>query len=244
MFKWARDRGIIETNPIADLKGPAPLASRKRVLSAGEIRALWTSTAALDWPFGPLYRLLLLTGQRREEVAAMHWSEIDMRRAVWTIPPERTKNGEEHEVDLAPQALAILESLPGERKGLVFSTTGTTPVSGFSKVKARLDGLMAGELPRQADGGSECRDMKPWRNHDLRRSMATLMGDELEIDPGVIERLLNHLSGSQGGLQGIYQRQQYRGKRKAAMLAWGAFIERLVSDKNAPPNVVAFAEHR
>ncbi len=115
MCKWARDRGMIETNPIADLKGPAPLASRKRVLSAGEIRALWNSTAALDWPFGPLYCLLLLTGQRRQELAGMSWGEIDLQRAVWTIPAERTKNGEEHEVDLSPQALAILESLPGER---------------------------------------------------------------------------------------------------------------------------------
>ena len=248
LFKWCLDRGVIENNPIADLKRQAPLPSRKRVLSADEIYALWTSTAALDWPFGPLYQLLLLTGQRREEVAAMHWREIDLQRAVWTIPAERTKNGEEHEVDLSPQALAILESLHGERRGLIFTTTGETPVSGFSKVKARLDKLMAAELRRHADDDSECRDMKPWRNHDLRRTMATMMGDELEIDPGVIERILNHISGSQGGLQGIYQRQQYRGKRKAGMLAWGAFLERLVSDEvvpaNVPANVVALAEYR
>ena len=70
---------------------------------------------------------------------------------------------------------------------------------------------------------------EPWRLHDLRRSMATLMGEELEIDTGVMERVLNHISGSQGGLQGVYQRQQYKQKRKAALLAWGAVIERLVS---------------
>ena len=174
----------------------------------------------------------------------MHWREIDSQRAVWTIPAERTKNGEEHQVDLSPQALAILESLPGERQGLAFSTTSKTAVSGFSKAKARLDRVMLEELSRQADDRSQSQNMKPWRTHDLRRTMATLMGEELEIDPGVIERLLNHLSGSQGGLQGVYQRQQYRGKRKAAMLAWGAFIERLVFDENTPANVVVLAERR
>lgn len=240
-FKWARDRGIIEVNPIADLKGPAPLPSRERVLDTHEIRALWKATEAMDWPFRPFYRLLLLTGQRREEVAAMEWGEIDLVKAVWTIPAGRTKNGKEHTVDLAPQVTAVLDSLAGERRGLVFTTTGKTPISGYSRAKDRLDGFMAEALPRDHDG--EAQKFKPWRNHDLRRTMATLMGEELEIDPGVIERVLNHISGSQGGLQGVYQRQQYKQKRKAAMLAWGAFIERLVCG-DMHGNVVALSEHR
>jgi len=235
MFRWCRDRGIIEVNPISDLKGPAPLSSRDRVLTKDEIKSFWTATNELGWPFGPLNRFALLTGQRcREEIANMHWQEVDLSRAVWTIPAERAKNGKEHEVDLSPQALAVLESLPGERKGLVFTTTGKTAVSGFSKAKGRLDALMANVL-----GG----EVKPWRYHDLRRTMATLMGEELEIDAGVIERVLNHISGSQGGLQGVYQRQAYRQKRKAAMLAWGNFIEHLVCG-DMPANIVAFPEHR
>lgn len=224
-------RGLIEINPIADLKRPAPLASRKRVLSLEELKTFWTATAALDWPFGPVYRLLLLTGQRRDEVAAMSWEEVDLANGVWIIPGERCKNGEEHTVDLSPQALAILEALPGERRGFMFTTTGTTSVSGFSKSKVRLDGLMS-----EALGGAP----EPWRLHDLRRSMATLMGEELEIDTGVIERVLNHISGSQGGLQGVYQRQQYKQKRKAALLAWGAVIERLVSGGDESGNIVQF----
>jgi integrase len=234
-FKWCRDRGLIEVNVIADLKGPAPLASRKRVLSLEELKTFWTATAGLDWPFCPVYRLLLLVGQRRDEVSAMNWKEVDLANGVWIIPGERCKNGEEHTVDLSPQALAILEALPGERRGFVFTTTGTTSVSGFSKSKVRLDKLMS-----EAIGGPP----KPWRLHDLRRTMATLMGEELEIDAGVIERILNHISGSQGGLQGIYQRQQYKQKRKAAMLAWGSFIERLTSGDVPASNVVAFAGSR
>jgi integrase len=234
-FKWCRDRGLIEVNPIADLKGPAPMASRKRVLSLDEIKAFWSATAGLDWPFCPVYRLLLLTGQRRDEVAAMNWEEIDLVGGVWTLPAERCKNNEEHTVDLSPQALAILEALPGARRGLVFTTTGMTPVSGFTRAKSRLDRLFSEQL-----GGAP----KPWHNHDLRRTMATLMGDELEVDAGVIERILNHISGTQGGLQGVYQRQQYRQKRRAAMLAWGAFIERLAFGDASASNIVLFAASR
>jgi integrase len=224
LFRWCRDRGIIDVNPILDLKGPAPLPSRERVLTVAEIQAFWRATDAVGWPFGPLYKLLLLTAQRREEVAAMTWREVDLKRATWALPAARVKNGKEHVIDLSPQAIAVLESLPGERRGLVHTTTGTSPVSGFSKVKARIDGLMAADL-----GG----EFKPWRSHDLRRSASTLMAEELEIDAGVIERLLNHISGTQGGLQGVYQRQKYRLKRKAAMLAWGVYVERLTSGESA-----------
>jgi integrase len=230
MFRWCRDRGIIEVNSISDLKGPAPLASRDRVLDREEIKAFWRATDAIGWPFGPVYKLLLLTGQRcHEEVAAMTWREVDLAKTVWTIPADHAKNGREHEVDLSPQALAVLDSLLFERKGLVFTTTGKTAVSGFSHVKARIDTLMTASLGRE---------LKPWRNHDLRRTMATLMGEELEIDPGVIERVLNHISGSQGGLQGIYQRQQYRQKRKQALHSWGAWIEQLTADKQNTSNVI------
>jgi integrase len=171
------------------------------VLSADEIKAFWKAIERLGWPFYPIYRLLLLTGQRREEVAGMRWVELDLDKAIWIMPAERAKNKLAHTVDLSPQVVAILANLPLMSEGLVFTTTGNTPVSGFSKVKARLDKAMRSELGRE---------LEAWRNHDLRRTMATLMGEELEIDPGVIERILNHVSGSQGGLQGVYQRQQYK----------------------------------
>jgi integrase len=227
IFPWAMDRGIIEHNPIAGLKPPSAVTRRKRTLSLEELRVFWAATGEMPWPFGPYFRLLLLTGQRLNEVAGLRWDEIDQRAGIWRLPsaeefqPPRTKNGQEHSLDLPEQALAILGALPSGKHALAFTTTGKTAITGFSKAKRRLDALMASKLGRE---------VKPWRLHDLRRTMATLMGEELDIDQGVIERILNHTSGTQGGLMGIYQRQEYRTKRKAAMTAWGAFVEELTAD--------------
>src|SRR5262249_32749427 len=133
----------------------------------------------------------------------------------------RTKNSEDHEVDLCPQALAMLGACPRELSsdGYVFTTNGKTQVSGFSKIKMKLDAAMRQVLET---------DLVPWRIHDLRRTMATHMGDKLDIDQGVIERCLNHISGTQGGLVGIYQRQQYREKRRKAFHGWGEFLDQLI----------------
>jgi integrase len=159
-------------------------------------------------------------------VSGLRWAEIDLEKGVWRLPskeefqPQRTKNGEEHFVDLSPQACAILEALPGSRTGLVFTTTGKTPISGFSKVKGRLDALMRAEL-----GG----ELRPWRNHDLRRTVSTLMGDDLGIDPAVIDRIQNHTTGLKANMRGPYQLQQLRGPRREALLRWGEHVEKLTS---------------
>ncbi len=227
LFKWARDREIIEHNPIADFKGPSPLPDRKRKLNLTEVRAFWKATAALDYPWAPFFQLLLLTGQRREEVAGMRWAEIDLEKGLWRLPskeeyqPQRTKNGEEHFVDLSPQALAILNGLPGVWTHYVFTTTGRTSVSGFSKAKRRLDSLMKAEL------GGELRD---WRVHDLRRTVSTLMGDDgLRIDPAVIDRIQNHVTSLKANMRGPYQLQELREARREALLLWGAYVEKLTS---------------
>jgi integrase len=184
LFKWAVERGTPEYSPMMGIRQPKPAAKRKRTLDHDELKAFWMALDALDWPFAPFYRLLLLTGQRREEVAGMRWDEINLEKGIWRLPskeeyqPQRTKNGEEHIIDLSPQALAILEALPGERKKLVFTTTGDTSISGFSKAKERLDALMAKEFGR---------DPLPWRVHDLRRTVSTLMAEDLGVDEGVID---------------------------------------------------------
>ncbi len=225
IFSWALNRGSLEVNPMAGMRGPAPLDDRERTLGHDEIRTFWKATAAFDYPWSPFYRLLLLTGQRRDEVAGARWAEIDLEKGIWRLPskveyqPQRTKNGQEHFVDLSPQALAILNSLPG-RKGFVLTTTGTTPVSGYSKVKRRLDALMRAEL-----GG----ELRPWRNHDLRRTVSTLMGDDLGIDPAVIDRIQNHTTGLKANMRGPYQLQQLRGPRREALLRWGEHVEKLTS---------------
>ena len=152
IFAWALDRAAIEANPMAGMRGPQPLEARDRVLSNEEIKAFWQAASELSWPFENVFKVLLLSGQRREEVAGMRWREIDLDAATWTIAKERCKNGKAHTVDFSPEAVWVLDTLgdaaaprvarTSEEADLVFSTTGRTPVSGFSKTKARIDARM------------------------------------------------------------------------------------------------------
>ena len=227
-FSWASEAKVrlITRNPMEKIERPEPLKSRDRYLSEAEISAFWRATSKMEWPFGQLYRLLLLTGQRREEVAAMRWDEIDFGERLWIIRGKRTKNSREHKVYLSDQALAILEGMPRQHE-LIFTTTGMTPVSGFSKAKARLDSLMKAELGKEP---------LPWRNHDLRRTIATHAGEKLGIDESVIERCLNH---ARQGIKAVYQRQEYLEKRKLALTAWGAHVLQIAGEERQASNIVA-----
>ncbi len=186
LFKWALDRGAIDVNPIAGFKGPNPLAARERTLDHVEIKAFWEATELLDWPFAHIYQLLLLTGQRREEVGGMRWEEVKLKEGVWRLPskeeykPQRTKNGKAHVVDLSSSSRREFENLAGEQDGLVFTNTGTTPVSGFSKAKSRLDDHMSAILQTRFN-----KTLRPWRIHDLRRTAATLMAEDLHVFPAI-----------------------------------------------------------
>jgi integrase len=195
--------------------------SRDRVLSDDELRLVWKAAEGMGWPFGPMVQLLVLTGQRRSEVAGMEWQEVDLEKATWVIPSHRTKNAEAHLVPLSPPAVAILASLP--RVGdYVFTTTGRTPVSGFSRAKAALDGRA---------------EIAPWRLHDVRRTVASGMA-RLGVNLPVIEKVLNHTSGSFAGIVGVYQRHSFADEKRRALEVWGRFVEELVSDEPAG-NVVA-----
>ena len=233
IFKWAVGRGI-EVNPMADMKGPQPLKARDRVLNDDELCAFWQAASEQGWPFENIFKLLLLTAQRRDEVAAMRWREVDLDAGTWTFVPDpiedddenwrirRTvKNGKAHTVDLHSEAVRLLDRLDMKSEDFVFSTTGRTPVCGFSKAKTRLD-----ERMRKILGDK----FQAWRTHDLRRTAASGMA-ALGFQPHVIERVLNHVSGAQGGLVGVYQRHEYRDERKQAILAWGDYVSRLVSEK-------------
>jgi integrase len=236
-FAWCVPRGLIAASPLADVRPPAPVRARDRLLDDAEVRAFWLATGRLDFPFAQMFRLLLLTGQRRAEVAGMRWSEIDPVAATWTLAGVRTKNGRPHIVDLAPQALAILTAVPIGDSDLVFSTTGHSPPSGFSKAKRRLDASM-----RDALGG----EIEAWRTHDLRRTAASGMA-AMGVGPHVVERVLNHMSGAQGGLVGVYQRHEYRVERRQALLDWAGRIDELVvgSERSGPvSNVIAFPRIR
>ncbi|MDE3176804.1 MAG: integrase family protein [Pseudomonadota bacterium] len=141
LCNWAIERGIIAVSPCDKIKAPAAEQSRDRVLTDDEVRLAWGAFDQIGWPFGPIAKLLLLTGARRDEVGSATWAEIDLVAKTWTIAKERSKNGVAHEVPLSDAAVAILAAIPrmGERKdALVFSTTGKTAVSGFSKGRRKL----------------------------------------------------------------------------------------------------------
>jgi integrase len=214
-FNWATERDLVTASPAAALPRPAVEVSRDRVLSRDELLAIWQAAEQMGFPFGRIAQLLILTAQRRDEVAGMRWSELDLERGRWIISKERAKNGRAHIVHLSPQALALLSKMP-RRDGvdLVFTTTGQSAVSGFSKAKSALDARS---------------HVSDWRLHDLRRTAATYMADDLKIAPVVVDRILNHIAGSVRGVAAIYQRGEHLEDRKAALAAWGLLIEDLVN---------------
>src|ERR1043166_5886778 len=152
LCSWCVDRGILEIHPLTSLKPPAKERSRDRVLSRNELIACWQAADVEGCPFGKAIKLLILTGQRRGEIAGMRWSEIDFERALWILPAERTKNATQHMVPLTDLAVEVLNSVPRFLgSDFVFTTTGCTPISGFSRLKRRLD---------HESGASD------WRFHD------------------------------------------------------------------------------
>ncbi len=213
-MSWAVSRGIIHRNPLIGTKALASEKPRERVLSEDEIAKLWAETNR-PGDFAAIVRLLLLTGQRREEVAAMRWSEIDLDRRLWEIPGTRTKNHRPHQVPLSDQVATILQALPRrDGRDLVFGT-GKGGFSGWGQSKARSD---------RRSGLSD------WRIHDLRRTAVTGMA-ELGIQPHVIEAVVNHISGHKGGVAGIYNRATYADEKRIALQRWADHVSRLVGKK-------------
>jgi Phage integrase family/Lactonase, 7-bladed beta-propeller len=194
------------------------------------------------WPYGALFRLLLLTGQRRDEVAQATWSEFDLKKATWTL---RTKNGRLHIVHLAPLAMEILEKLPriASAKGYVFTTGkggADVPVNGFTKPPQRLAAAMlARHKAERAKAGEDTTTatIKHFTLHDLRRSAATGMAS-IGIAPHVVDKILSHSSGKISGIAAIYNRFEYLPERQAALEAWGRHIESLI--RPAPSNLREF----
>ena len=171
--------------------------------------------------YGAIVRLLILTGQRREEVGGMLQSEIDTAGALWRIGAERTKNGLPHEVPLSAPALAVLRGLrrrkdTGDERDLVFGSRDG-PFSGWSKAKSALDARLTGALGRVPAA---------WRLHDIRRTVATGMAD-LGVQPHVIEAVLNHISGHKAGVAGVYNRSTYATEKRAALDMWADHVTTL-----------------
>jgi len=210
-FSWLVERDVLKTSPAAGIRKPSPETSRDRVLSNGEIAALWKASGAVGYPFGTLVRLLLLTGQRRNEAAGMRWSELDRDRKEWMISAERSKNGKAHTVPLSEAAFAEIDAIPRvEGQDLLLSTTGITSISGFSKAKRRLNQAMQAEIAA-------------WSLHDLRRTAASGMA-RLGVNLPVIEKVLNHMSGSFSGVVGIYNRHDFANEQRTALEAWAECV--------------------
>jgi integrase len=235
MFKWAVREDILTTDPTEGVAKRGKEIPRDRVLDADEIRLFWEGASELGWPFEPLFKLLLITAQRRDEVGSITWDEIDIDKSRWTIPAARSKNGKAHIVHLTPLALSIIESLPRLTGSLIFSTTGSTSVSGHSTAKSRVD-----EYMRNALNG---RELANWTLHDLRRTATTIMAEELKIAPHVVDKILNHTAGTISGVARVYNRAEYLDERKAALEAWSGWLEALVQP-GSESNVVALAVRR
>ena len=226
LFAWAVGRGDLEKSPMDGMSAPSTVASRDRVLGDPELRLVWLASKEVNGLYGRLVRLLLLTGQRRDEVSEAEWAELDRDARLWTIPGARTKNGLVQLVPLSDAVVEELDALAGAkewpRKGLLLSSNGKTSFSGFSKCKAALDKEM--KALAEKDG----MEWQAWKLHDLRRTLATGM-QRLGIRFEVTEAVLNHVSGSKAGVAGVYQRHDWKDEKRAALDAWARHIASILA---------------
>lgn len=207
--RWAWRRGYTETDAGAGLSKAVSEKPRDVVLSVAQVREIWAATFKLGDPWGPLFRLLLVTAQRRGDIGGLRWSEVNADRLE--ISAARTKNGKPHIVHLSELARRELDALPREND-LVFTTTGKTPVSGFSRAKARLDRHLGEHFP-------------PWRLHDLRTAFATAMAESGESE-AVVDRILNHVASvsAASAVARVYNRAHQLPQRARALDRWADLI--------------------
>ena len=242
MCNWAVGREIITVSPCDHLQAPTVEKKRQRFLTLEEIKLVWTAFDRDGWAFGDIAKLLTLTAQREDEVGGMLWAEVDFNERVWNLPAERSKNGYPHKIPLSDQAIGILQSLPrinheGKPSTFVFTTTGKTAVSGYSRAKRRFDKLVFELQKKKAvEAGLDPEKVEPlpnWTYHDLRRSATTHLA-AMGFQPHVVDAILNHKSGKISGVAAIYNVFEYLDERKEALEAWGKRIEELMSDAGAP----------
>jgi integrase len=215
---WAIEREYLDTSPAAAIKKRWIEASRDRVLSDDELRSIWRAADRLSNPSRSLVKAWILTGQRRDEVRCMSWNEIDLGRALWTLPAARNKGKRDHEIPLSPTMLALLgdRQLPGKP---VFTTNGQKPYAGQKRLKAILD----------RESG-----VAGWTFHDFRRTASTGMA-ALHVPQDTIDRVLNH---AKGALAGTYNRHQYLDEKRRALEAWAERVTVIVGDGRDAANVV------
>ena len=220
-WRWLIDRGYSEMSPADPLRPPTKERSRERVLEDTEVQLFWNACKSMGYPFGSVFQLLLLTAQRRQEVSGIRWSELDLDGCEWRIPASKTKSNREHIVPLSAPAISIISKTPRFSHDLLFSNTGTTAVSGFSRAKRKLDGLMQDK--------TQVVTIMPWRLHDLRRTATSGMA-RLGSGQVTIEKVLNHSSGKLSGVAAIYNRYGYQKEKSEALNDWANYVMALVKE--------------
>lgn len=251
LFNWAVEREVLTIAPTMGVKAPGKEIARERVLSDDELAAVWRATEGLGDVAAAFVRLLVLTGQRRDEVAGMRWADVNLDKKLWTLPREFTKGDRSHEVPLSDTAVAMLANLP--RKGtFVLTSRGfrrvpgkpvaedrltdrDRPISGYSKIKTALNTKVAAIMAEDATERGEqapTEAREAWRFHDLRRTVGTGLA-RLGILTSTISRVLNH---KEGGVTAVYNRYGYLDEKRAALDKWARHVETLV--RPAPDNVV------
>ena len=223
VFNWAMEHDLAKTNPTLGIKMPTRERPASRTLSDQELATVWKATDRLAYPAREYFTFLILTGQRRDDVRKMHWSEIDLDRNDWAIPAERYKGDKLHLVPLTEAMVGILDSIPfRESGGYVFSPSGgSKPYGNVQKPKRAIE---------EASGVTD------WTLHDLRRTLRTGLS-RLGIRPDISERVIGHAVG--GSLGQTYDTHEYRDEKLAALKAWGAHVMAAVEGRDVE-NVVAF----
>ena len=223
-----REGMLLDSNPVSYTNRQPEKGVRERVLKAEELWQIWHALGQNQ--YGDIVKLLALTGARRDEIGGLRWSEVDLERALITLPSQRTKNKRPHEIRLSSAALTILAGQPrrllpdGSPRDHIFGF-GTSGFSGWSKAKHELDERIL--AARKAAGKTE--PMHPWRLHDLRRTVSTAMHDEIGIMPHVVEAVLGHIDGHRRGVAGVYNRAAYTTQKAEALAQWADHLGVIVA---------------
>jgi integrase len=228
LFRWAVENDLAPTDPTAGIKKPTKERPVDRTLSDDELVAVWRATDSLAYPAQQFARLVILTGQRRDDVRLMHWNEIDLQRGDWTIPARRYKADRAHLIPLTAAMKAMLEEMPLKTNGgFVLSVDGgKSPYANVQKPKAAIDDASA---------------VTGWTWHDCRRTLRTGLS-RLRIRPDIAERVIGHAVG--GRLGQVYDTHEFRAERLAALEAWGAHVMSCVEGSADPDNVVSIVGAR
>src|SRR5258708_5018246 len=215
-LRWCVGQAVLDQSPAEGVPLPTKEVPRDRVLNDTELTQVILAARKLCGPYGGIVELLALTGQRRDEVACLHWEELDLAQRIWTIPKARTKNAKAHIVHLSKQALAVLKRAD-QRGQLVFTLLGTKSFQDFTHAKRRLDQLSG---------------VTGWRLHDLRRTCVSGMA-RLGVAPHVADKILNHQAGTISGVAAVYQRHEFLAERRAALERGGTHVGELTGGISA-----------